>query len=109
MRAFQPIARRMEAERNRNLWVPPRALQRIAQCILLGTVVYQFIIGCRMMLYLLAVQNNAAYELSHKWPGSPFQAVALGVMFSSMPFVISRGPRPTKNHAVDPALSILPR
>jgi hypothetical protein len=99
----------MEAERNRDLWVPPPALRRIAQCVLLGTVVYQFIIGCLMVLYLLAVQNNAAYELSRKWPGSPFQAVTLGVMFSCMPFVISHGPRPRKKHTVDPALSILPQ
>ena len=109
MRPFHPIARRMEAERNRNLWTPPPALRAIAWCLLLGAIGYTLVTGVRMMIYLLAVQNNPAYEFTHKWPGSPFQLVALGVMFSCMPFVISRSPRPKKKHEVDPALSIHPR
>jgi hypothetical protein len=109
MRAFQPIARRMEAERNRNLWTPPPILRRVAWCIILGSGAYALITGCRIALYLVAVQNNPAYELTHKWPGSPLQIVALIAMFLCIPFVVSRGPRQKKKHIPDPELSIRPR
>jgi hypothetical protein len=109
MRAFQPIARRMEAERNRNLWTPPTALRRVAWCIILGSAAYALITGCRIALYLLAVQNNPAYELTHKWPGSPLQIVALVAVFLCIPFVVARSPQPKKRHVPDPELSIRPR
>jgi hypothetical protein len=109
MRAFQPIARRMEAEHNRNLWTPPPILRRIAWCIILGAGVYALTMGCRIALYLLAVQNNPAYELTHKWPGSPLQIVALLAIFLCIPFVASRGPRQKRKHVPAPELSIRPR
>jgi hypothetical protein len=110
MRAFQPIARRAEAERNKNLWTPPPVLRRIAWCILLGTAAFQLIIGCRMILFLLAVQNNSAYELTHKWPGSPFQLPALFLVFACIPFTVpARRPQEKKKHIPNPALSIRPR
>ena len=109
MRPFHPIARRMEAEHNRNLWTPPPALRAIAWCILLGALAFEIIAGWRVALYLLAVQNHPAYELTHKWPGSPLLAVAPIAMILCIPFIISRSPRPKKKHEVDPALSIHPR
>jgi len=109
MRAFQPIAPRMEAARNRNPWTPPPVLRRIARCVLLAVTAFQLVLFWRMLVYLLAVQNNPAYALTHKWPGSPLQSVALGVMLSCMPFLCVRGAQPKKHPVPDPALSILPR
>ncbi len=109
MRAFQPIARRMEAERSRNLWVPPPALRRIAWCIILGSLAYDVISGWRIAFYIFAVQRNPAYELTHRWQASPFLIFAQIAMILCIPFVTSRGPRSKKKHAPDPALSILPR
>jgi TRAP-type C4-dicarboxylate transport system permease small subunit len=109
MRAFQPIARRMEAERNRNLWTPPPILRRIAWCVILGSGAYALITGFRIALYLVTVQNSPSYELTHKWPGSPLQIVALMAVFLCIPFVTSRGPKPKKKHVPDPGLSIRPR
>jgi hypothetical protein len=109
MRAFHPIARRMEAEHNRNLWTPPPTLRRVAWCIILGAAAYALLAGCRIALYLLAVQNDPAYELTHRWPGSPMQILALIAIFLCIPFVTSRGPQPRKKHIPDPELSIRPR
>jgi hypothetical protein len=109
MRAFQPIGRRMEAERNRNLWTPSPALRRFAWCILLGAVAFQLVLLWRVGLYLLAVQNNPAYEFTHPWPGSPWQIVVLFIMLMCLPFVTRRAPQPKKKHIPDPALSIRPR
>src|ERR1039457_6883306 len=58
------------------VWVPPPVLRAVAWCVLLGTIAYMLIAGWRVVLYLLAVQNNPAYELTHKWPGSPLLAIA---------------------------------
>jgi hypothetical protein len=109
MRAFQPIVRRMEAERNRNLWTPPPVLRRLAWCILLGALAYELIAGWRVVLYFIAVQRNPAYELTHTWQASPLLVVAPIVMIMCIPFVVVRRPQPKKRHVPDPALSIRPR
>jgi hypothetical protein len=109
MRPFHPIARRMEAERNRNLWTPPPALRAIAWCILLGTLAFEVIAGWRVALYFIAVQQNPAYASTHMWQASPWLAVAPIAMVLCIPFVIARGPQPKKKHTPDPALSIHPR
>ncbi len=51
MRAFQPIARRMEAEHNRNLWSPPPILRRIAWCVIAISLAYEILAGWRIVLY----------------------------------------------------------
>jgi hypothetical protein len=110
MRAFQPIARRTQAERNRNRWTPPPALRRIAWFIVLGTAAFQLVLLVRLGLFLLAVQNDPAYEFTHKLPFSLFQIPALFLMLACFPFtVMARGPRPRKKHIPDPGLSIRPR
>jgi hypothetical protein len=109
MRAFQPIARRAEAERNRNLWAPPLALRAVAWCIQLGSLAYLVAAGWRLAFYLYAVDRNPDYALTHTWHSSPFLVAVLAAMVLSMPFVIPRGPREKKKHVPDPALSIRPR
>jgi hypothetical protein len=109
MRAFQPIARRMEAERNRNLWTPPPILRRVAWCIILGSLAYDFISGWRLAFHIFAVQRNPAYALTHGWHASPFMVIAQIAMFLCIPFVVSRGARQKKKHIPDPELSIRPR
>jgi hypothetical protein len=109
MRAFQPIARRMEAERNRDRWTPPPALRKAAWLIIVGSVTYCLITGSRIVLYLLAVQNSSAYELTHTWPGSPLLVIAPIAMVLCIPFVAIRVPKQKKKHVPDPALSIRPR
>ena len=109
MRAFQPIARRMEAERRRNLWTPPPTLRRLAWGIILGALAYDFIAGWRLAFYIFAVQRNPAYALTHRWQPSPFMIVALIAMLLCIPFVTSRGSQPKKRRVPDPELSIRPR
>ena len=117
MRAFQPIARRAEAERNKNLWTPPPALHRVAWFlrkaawgIILGSLAFQTVLLWRMGRFLLAVQNNPTYGLTHKWPGSPFQLPALFLVFACIPFTVpARRPQEKKKHIPNPALSIRPR
>jgi hypothetical protein len=110
MRAFQPIARRMEAERNRNLWGPPPALRRTAWCILLCSLAYMIAAGGRLAFYLFAVERSPNYAMTHTLRASPFLIIAaLVVMLLSMPFVIPRASRGKKRHVPDPALSIRPR
>jgi hypothetical protein len=109
MRAFQPIARRMEAERNRNQWVPPPPLRKVAWCVILGSLAYDFVAGWRVAFYIVAVQRNPVYALTHRWHDSPFIVVAQIAMILCIPLTASRGPRPRKKHLPDPALSIRPR
>ena len=110
MRAFQPIARRMEAERNRNLWVPQAALRAVAWCIQLGSLAYLIIAGCRLAFYFIAAERNPDYALTHKWHALPYYLIAaIAAMLLSVPFVIPRGPRQKKIHIPDPSLSIRPR
>ena len=110
MRAFQPIARRTEAERNRNLWTPPPAVRTVAWCIQLGSFAYMIANGWRLAVHFSAVENNPDYALSHTSHTLPFYLVAgLVGMLLSMPFVIPHGPREMKKHIPDPALSIRPR
>ncbi len=109
MRMFRSVADRMEAERNLKLWTPPLVLRRIAWIAGLAAVVYQIVIMCQMMLYLLAVQNNPAYELTLKWPGSPLQFPVLLLILCCLSLAKSRNPTPKARHVPDPALSILPR
>jgi hypothetical protein len=109
MRAFQPIARRTQAERNRNLWVPSPTLRKIAWRIVLGSLAYDVIAGWRIAFYIFAVQRNPTYALTHSWQASPFLIFAQIAMLVCIPFVTSRGPRSKKKHVPDPALSILPR
>jgi hypothetical protein len=109
MRAFQPIARRTEAERNRNQWTPPPTLRRIAWGIIAVTGAFQLVILCWLAIFLLAVQNNPSYELTHKFPVSFYQLPALFLMLACIPFVALRPAQPKKKHVPDPALSIRPR
>lgn len=109
MRAFQPIARRMEAERDRNLWTPPPSLRRVAWCILFGSLAYELIAGWRIALYFIAVQRNPAYELTHTWPDSPLLVVAPIAMLLCIPFVTRSRTQSKKKHIPDPELSIRPR
>jgi hypothetical protein len=109
MRAFQPIARPMEAERNRNLWVPSPTLRKIAWCIILGALAYDVTAGWRIAFYIFAVQRNPAYALTHSWQASPLLIFSQVAMLVCIPFVTSRGPRSKTKHVPDPALSIHPR
>jgi len=109
MRAFQPIARRAEAERNRNLWAPPPALRRIAWCILLVSAAYGLVTVWRMSLYLLTVRSTPDYAFTHEWPGSRMLIFAVTAIFVCIPFVVSRSPHQEKKRVPDPALSIRPR
>jgi hypothetical protein len=109
MRAFQPIARRMEAEHNRNIWTPSPVLRRIAWCIIAGALAYEIIAGWRIVLYVIKVQQNPDYASTHMWQGSPFLVLAPIAMLLCIPFVASRGPQPKKKHIPDPELSIRPR
>ena len=109
MRAFQPIARRMEAEHNRNLWTPPPVLRRFAWLIILGSLAYEIIAGWRIVLYFIRVQQNPDYALTHMWQGSPLLLLAPIAMLLCIPFVATRGPQPKKKHVPDPELSIRPR
>jgi|ERR1700678_4091173 hypothetical protein len=109
MRAFQPIAHRTEAERNRNRWAPPPALRRVAWYILLGSLAYEVVAGWRVATYLMQSQVDPAYALSHVWQSSPFLLIAPIAIILCIPFVSIRPPRPKKKHVPDPALSIRPR
>jgi hypothetical protein len=109
MRAFQPIARRMEAERARNRWTPPPILRKVAWCILGVSLAYEIIAGSRLLLYLIKVQENPGYALTHMWQGSPLLVLAPIAMLLCIPFVAQRGPRQKKKHIPDPELSIRPR
>lgn len=109
MRAFQPIARRMEAEHNRNLWTPPTALRRIAWCIIAGAVAYEIIAGWRIVAYIIKVQEDPGYAMVHMWQASPLLVLAPIAVILCIPFVAARGPQPKKKHVPDPDLSIRPR
>ena len=70
MRAFQPTARRMEAEHNRNLWSPPPILRRIAWFVIAGSLAYEIMAGWRLVLFIIRVQQNPGYgliKLLHSW------------------------------------------
>jgi hypothetical protein len=108
MRAFQPIARRMEAERNRNLWTPPPILRRIAWCIIAVALAYEIIAGSRLVLFIVKIQQNGGYA-PHMWQASPLLILAPIAMLLCIPFVAQRGPQPKKKHVPDPELSIRPR
>lgn len=108
MRAFQPIARRMEAEHNRNLWTPPPILRKVAWCVIATALAYEIVAGWRLVLYFIRVQQNPNYALVHMWQGSPLLALAPIAVILCIPFVAPRGPQ-KKKHIPDPELSIRPR
>jgi hypothetical protein len=103
MRAFQPIARRMEVERNRNLWMPPPALRKIAWSILIGAIAFEIIAGWRVALYLVAVHKNPGYALMHMCAASPLLVVAPIAMILCIPFVTSRDPSPRRSTSPTPS------
>jgi hypothetical protein len=114
MRALQPIARRTEAERNRNRWVPPPALRRIAWYILLGSVACEIIAGSRIALYVIRSQQDPTYALARilphlGWAYPLLVVIAPTAIILCIPFVAIRPSRPKKKHVPDPALSIRPR
>lgn len=110
MRSFQPIARRMDAGRNRIRWTPPRVVRIVARCIIAGCIMLMLSYAWQFESWLQKVQRDPSGQTILAEPKPLIPIMAAGpLMLLLIPLAANRQIKPKRKHVPDPALSILPR